>query len=156
MISVIFSFLPIILIFFSIRQLYKREYVNYDIKKGYICYNCKSEIPHTSDEKFSKVLDETDFSQLCIPCNRDIKIESLNSNYKLLFHKFKKWLVSKKSEKLFFYFLIPIVVLILSDIILKVLGYDIKLNYIYITLNIIYLIITIFKNNLTSKNKTSH
>lgn len=149
MISIIFSFIPIILIVIWMAFSTKRNSLSWEIKKGYNCYNCKSVIQLTVDETNKRLFNDDEQIQLCTTCNRDRKIKSINNKFIHKFYKFQNWLVSKKSDKMFVWFITPISIFLILGVILS----NRYISCISSTLNSIYLIIQIYKTYYTSQKK---
>ncbi len=156
MITIIWCFLPFLFIFWNMKLLKKRKSVSFEIKKGQICFNCKTDLGLSDSDKFKRIMDANDFYRLCVCCNRDRKINSLSS--RLLKYKYilQKFLASKKSDKLIWWFLVPVFFFILLDILFKIIGFGVYgIPWIYGSINIIYWCLITYKNYYTSIKKPS-
>jgi hypothetical protein len=86
--------------------LYKRN--------GIQCYSCSEVIITDPNQSVQRIIDDVEDLSLCKSCQREVKLSNLlhDSNFLLLF---KKWVLTKKSEKIMVAFLfIPIIPMILS------------------------------------------
>lgn len=155
MFSVIYCLFPVLLIPISIYLSQKRKSLSWEIKKGKICYHCKEDINLSDDILMSRIMMNKDYKKLCTKCSRDIKIDSIKNPIIFLKYKFDKYLISKKSDELNWYFAGSVFMLITVDIILTICGYKIGLYLLYGTLNIIFWIISIYKIIYTTQKKVS-
>lgn len=133
----------------------KRESLSWDIKKGKICYNCKESLNLSDKDLLARLMVDKEHQKLCISCLRDCKINSLRNPIKKLYYNFQNFVVKKKSNKLVFYFTSFALFFILLDILLKVLGINLPLFFLYGTSNIVFWFINIYQLFYTSKKKVS-
>ena len=157
MFAILFCFFPFLFMFWNMRLLKKRTSLTYEIKKGQVCFNCKTDLGLDNNDKVKRIMDQHDYFRLCTSCNRDRKINSLNSKFFLYKYNFQKYLASKKSDKLVWYFTIPVLLFIFLDILFKVTHIETNgiFTWVYATLNIIYWSIVTYKQYYTSIKKPS-
>jgi hypothetical protein len=141
---------------YSIIRVKKLNSITFDVRRGEKCYSCAIDIDHDD-------VDYTDFStykaslknenfNLCVACKRE---ESLDQFVKSGFpnatriNKFKKYLFSKKSDKLVWYFLFAILTSIAIEFIARFV-FGVKIFW-FLTpiLNIIYWSIFCYKSKIT-------
>lgn len=97
LIHLFFTVLSFFWIYLSARESKKRQMISYQLKKGFACYNCKSEI-HTMDEVVRdsvliiKASDEKDYYDMCVQCKRDISIRMLMGS-RIDVPKLKRWII---------------------------------------------------------------
>lgn len=149
--SLLFNIIPFILIPISMYLTKKRKSLTWEIKKGTVCYNCKEDLGLSEMKLLSRIMDSKDFSKLCVQCTRDIKIESIKNPTLNLKYKFKKYLISKKSDKLIWYFTAAAFFFIGLDITLMLFEIKLGLSWIYGSVNIIFWLVSIYKIFLTTK-----
>lgn len=133
----------------------KRESLSWEIKKGKICYNCKESLNLSDKDLLARLMVDKEHQKLCISCLRDCKINSLRNPIKKLYYNFQNFVVKKKSNKLVFYFTSFALFFILLDILLKVLGINLPLFFLYGTSNVVFWFINIYQLFYTSKKKVS-
>ncbi len=156
MFSIIYCFLPILFIIFDMYLLKSREYISWDVKKGKMCYNCKSDLNLSEEEIFKRIGNySNEHMKLCLSCSRDIKLRSIINPIRSLKFKFEKSLFSKKYDKIFYYFIGFFSFFIILDIILISSGIKMKLYLIYGTINILFWILNIYKTIYTTIKKPS-
>ena len=156
MFSIIYCFFPILLVIFNMYLLKSREYISWDVKKGKMCYNCKTDLNLSEEEIFKRLGNYIDeHMKLCLSCSRDIKLSSIISPIKSLKFKFERFLFSKKSDNIFYYFTGFVFFFIILDIILISFGIKMKLYLIYGTINILFWILTTYKTIYTTIKKPS-
>lgn len=127
----------------------KRKSLSWEIKKGKICYHCKEDLELSSEEM--RLMLDTDNSKLCTSCSRDMKINSIRNPLISLKYKFQKYLISKNSDKLIWYFTISVFFFIGIMIL-----FDLKhLSWIYSSINILFWIFSIYKIIYTTQKKVS-
>jgi hypothetical protein len=149
--SLLFNIIPFILIPISMYLTKKRKSLIWEIRKATICYNCKEDLGLSEMKLLSRIMDPKDFSKLCVQCTRDIKIESIKNPTLNLKYKFKKYLISKKSDKLIWYFTAAAFFFIGLDITLMLFEIKLGLSWIYGSVNIIFWLVSIYKIFLTTK-----
>ena len=92
MFNIIYCFLPIFLVIFNMYLLKSREYISWDVKKGKMCYNCKTDLNLSEEEIFKRLGNYSDeHMKLCLSCSRDIKLSSIISPIKTLKFKFERF-----------------------------------------------------------------
>ena len=155
MFNILYCFLPIIFIPFSMYLLKSREYVSWDVRKGKKCYNCKVNLTLSNEELLKRLLDDESHDRLCISCSRDMKLSLIKNPISSLKFTFHKYLFSKKSDKMVYYFAGFVFFFILLDITLVFFGVKLKLYLIYGTINIIFWIVNTYKTIYTTTKKTS-
>ena len=104
--SLLFSFVPFILIFIYLRMLRKRTLISFYIKSGIRCYSCKDEIITIMDEEYFNSLrkmeeEEKDTYRLCTSCERNRSIDILFSKKRgQIMLELKKFILSSKYDKI--------------------------------------------------------
>ena len=132
-----------------------RESVSWDVRKGKKCYNCKDNLDLSNEDLFKRLLDDKNHKRLCISCSRDIKLSLIRNPIYSLKFKFHKYLFSKESDKMVYYFTVFVFFFILLDIILMIFGIKAKIYLIYGTVNIFFWIVNTYKTIYTTTKKTS-
>lgn len=127
---------------------------SWEIKKGVLCYSCKERTSDNEDDWIYNLdISKEDF-KLCTSCERDEKLGSLiykNDNHKWV-NRFKKYLISKKSDKMIFIYVGALFALFSIDL----LFHFTVLKNIHIfgatstVLNILYAFIFYYKVKLTT------
>ena len=140
---------------YSIRRIKKYKSITFEVRRGERCYGCSTLVEHDHPDldytDFAAMLQKEDF-KLCVACKRE---ESLDQFVKSGFpdatriNKFKKYLFSKKSDKIVWYFLIAILTSIAIEFISRFV-FDVKIFW-FLTpiLNIIYWSIFCYKSKIT-------
>ena len=146
MFSIIYCFFPILLVIFNMYLLKSRDYVSWDVKKGKMCYNCKTDLNLSEEEIFKRLGNYSD---------EHMKLCPIISPIRSLKFKFERFLFSKKSDNIFYYFTGFVFFFIILDIIFISFGIKIKLYLIYGTTNILFWILTTYKTIYTSIKKPS-
>ncbi len=155
MFSILYCFLPILFIPFSIYLLKNRNSVSWDVRKGKKCYNCKDNLDLSNKDLFKRLLDDKNHKRLCISCSRDMKLSLIKNPISSLKFKFHKYLFSKESDKMVYYFFVFVFFFILIDIVLMFFGIKSNLYLAYGTINIIFWIVNTYKTIYTTTKKTS-
>lgn len=155
MFGLIYCLLPILLFFILMFYSNKRKNLDWNIRKGQVCYNCKEEIDLADGVLLSRILDLKDFKILCKSCDREIKISQLQKPYLKWKYKFHNYLVSKSFKKIYWIFPIFVGSIIFIDVLSIVFGNKLHLWPIYGTLNIIFYSILFYKLYFTSIKKPS-
>lgn len=155
MFSIIYSLFPLILIPVSMFLTIKRKSLTWEIKKGKICFNCKEDLNLSDKDLMSRIMVDTDHSKLCTTCLRDLKIKSIRNPLINLKYKFQKYLISKKSDKLIWYFVGSVFFFIGLDVVLMFFGLKLHLSWIYSSINIVFWIYSIYKILYTTQKKPS-
>jgi hypothetical protein len=139
---------------YSTRRIKKHKSITFEVRRGEKCYSCTTDVDHDDldlSTDFAALLQKEDF-KLCVACKRE---ESLDYFVKsgfpdsTLINKFKKYLFSKKSDRLVWYFLIAILTSIAIEFITRFV-FGIKVFW-FLTpiLNIIYWSIFCYKSKIT-------
>jgi hypothetical protein len=138
---------------YSIVRVKKLTSITFEVRRGERCYSCATNLEYDELDytDFAAMLQKEDF-KLCVACKRE---ESLDQFVKSGFpdatriNKFKKYLFSKKSDKIVWYFLIAILTSIAIEFISRFV-FDIKVFW-FLTpiLNIIYWSIFCYKSKIT-------
>lgn len=146
--SLIFGFV------YSIKRMKKYGSITWEVRRGMKCYGCGKDVNHDFEEAINTFDEKNDnkIMKLCVACKRD---ENLDQFIKTGFpdatrlNKFKKYLFSKKSERLAWYFLLAIIPAIGIDIVTR-LVFDIKIFWVLTPiLNIVYWTIYCYKSKIT-------
>lgn len=155
MFNILYCFLPILFIPFSIYLLKRRNSVLWDVRKGKKCYNCKEDLDLSNEDLLKRLLDDKDHKGLCISCSRDMKLSLIKNPISSLKFKFHKYLFSKKSDKIVYYFAGFVFFFILLDITLVFFGIKANLYLVYGTINIIFWIVNSYKIIYTTQKKSN-
>jgi hypothetical protein len=132
-----------------------RESVSWDVRKGKKCYNCKDNLDLSNEDLLKRLLDDKNHKRLCISCSRDMKLSLIKNPISSLKFKFHKYIFSKESDKMVYYFTVFVFFFILLDIILMIFGIKAKIYLIYGTINIFFWIVNTYKTIYTTTKKTS-
>jgi len=154
MLYLFFCLLPILIIPISMYLTIKRDSLNWEIKKGKICYHCKSTLNLSDKDLMSRIMIDRDFTTLCLQCSRDNKINSIKNPILKYKYRFQKYLVQKKSDKITIYFAITSFFFITLDIILVAFSIKTRLSLVYGSINLIFWFINIYKILYTTKKKS--
>lgn len=139
---------------YSVRRIKKYTSITWEVRRGMKCYGCGTDVDNDFDDVILKFDEKNDtkIMKLCVACKRD---ENLDQFIKSGFldatrlNKFKKYLFSKKSERLAWYFLLAIIPAIGIAIITR-LVFDIKIFWVLTPiLNIVYWTIFCYKSKIT-------
>lgn len=141
---------------YSIRRIKKHKSITYEVRRGERCYSCSDEVEHeefdyTNLSDWKASLEKEDF-KLCVRCKRE---ENLDQFIKSGFpdatriNKLKKYLFSKKSDRLVWYFMIAILGGILIEFVARFV-FGVKVSWIFIPLcNIVYWSLFCYKSKIT-------
>jgi hypothetical protein len=151
MFSILYCLLPVILIPITILLSKNRESLMWYIRKGKICYNCKENLNLSDEDLMSRVMIDNNFSNICTQCSRDIKISSISNPLISIKYKFHKFLISKKFDRLAWYFGGFAFFFIIADVVFMSFGHKLSLFWIYGTINILSWFINIYKIYYTTK-----
>ena len=141
---------------YSIKRVKKYGSITWEVRRGMKCYGCGTDVNQDFEDIISIVkFDEksdTKTMKLCVSCKRD---ENLDQFIKTGFpdatriNKFKKYLFSKKSERLVWYFLLAIILTIGIELVAR-LVFNIKIFWVLTPiLNIVYWTIFCYKSKIT-------
>jgi hypothetical protein len=138
---------------YSIVRVKKLTSIAFEVRRGERCYSCATNVEHDDLDytDFATMLQKEDF-KLCVRCKRE---ENLDQFIKTGFpdatriNKFKKFLFSKKSDRMIWYFMFAILTSIAIEFISRFV-FDIKV-FCFLTpmLNIIYWSIYCYKLKIT-------
>lgn len=170
-ISTILTLVPLLVmsfIMFRIWRLHKtKELIIFELKQGIRCYCCKTELIKSSNldsiEKLDKLREiyervskdpKSEKFNICTTCNRDYKLNDITTHnfIRKIFTQnrilnFKKYLYSKKSDKLNFILLGGMLLFHLFDFLISYyLNYR---TYLGSSLVIIYWLIFYYRTELT-------
>lgn len=135
----------------------KNVSLSWEIKKGVLCYSCKERISDNEDDWIYNLDINKEDIKLCTSCERDEKLGSLI--YKIDNHKwinrFKRYLLSKKSDKMIFIYVGALFALFAIDLLfhLTILKNIHIFGVISAVLNILYASLFYYKVKLTSGDK---
>jgi len=157
-IRLLFSVLTLVVLFSYFIYLYflKRKIGSNKVaqnllhkRDGIVCYSCNNIIITDINQAIDKIVDDKEDLSLCKSCQRDVKLSNLlhNSNLLLIF---KKWVLSKKSEKIMVVGLcITVFMMLISFLLLpRLMNVFSMINNIYLT---IYWLIMIYRVYLNRK-----
>lgn len=124
---------------YSIWRLKKYKSIGFDVRQGMRCYGCSEKIDKEID--YSMISLQSEHMALCVCCDRDEKLDSfVKSGFPstTFMNKTRKYLFSKKSDKLVWYLLLAICLSTILEITLR-LFFGIKIFWIIGPIfNIIY------------------
>ena len=105
-------------------------------REGIKCYSCSEIIISDAQEAVNRIIDGVEDLTLCQSCKRDVRLTNLLNTNSNSFLDFKKWIISKKSEKFMFVGLIfPLLFMMISFIFSqKIFGVASFINNIYLTI----------------------
>lgn len=92
--------------------------LSWEIKKGVLCYSCKERTSDNEDDWIYNLDINKEDIKLCTSCERDEKLGSIiykNDNHKWI-NRFKRYLVSKKSDKMIFIYVGALFALFVIDL----------------------------------------
>lgn len=123
--TIFFSLIPFIFLIYSIILSYRRESISYDIKKGYICYSCKSEID-TFDDRVQRLMNSQikldhitllEKPTICKSCDRESKLNQLSrlGFFYSMKSKLDSYLILDKSNKLILLFITTFIPCLILD-----------------------------------------
>lgn len=149
--KLIFAFswiIPVIVYYIQMKGDKKKSiYTNIFHKKlGDNCYNCDSGLDN-NNTTFGR-----DNFELCVSCNRDLSISRIESTWFRYLVMFKKFILSEKSNNLFFFLLISLALLFVSLFIRNNILSDFA-SILNSSCLLIYWILQVIRNNL---NKNPH
>lgn len=139
---------------YSVRRIKKYGSITWEVRRGMKCYGCGTDVDHDLEDAIVKFDEKSDTKtmKLCVACKRD---ENLDQFIKTGFpdatrlNKFKKYLFSKKSERLAWYFLFAIILAIGIEFVAR-LAFDIKIFWVLTPVaNIVYWTIFCYKSKIT-------
>jgi len=154
--SIIFTFIPFIFIFYYMRIVSKSKYISSGLKIGEICYSCKEKIEVDKEEILENLINNKSNYQLCQLCKRDQKLDEIVNHSNLsTINKFKLYLIGDIYSKLFKILIATLIIFCITDVTLKVV-FDIKwFSYIYNTFLVCYWSVLIYRHKLISIKKPS-
>ena len=158
--SIFISLLQIFVMVFgfaySIRRIKRYKSITYEVRRGERCYSCSDEVEHdeldyTNLSDWKTSLEKEDF-KLCVACKRE---ENLDHFIKSGFpdatriNKVKKYLFSKKSARLVWYFMFAVLGGVLVEFVARF-AFGIKVSWMFIPLcNIVYWSLFCYKSKIT-------
>ena len=149
MIKFIFLIIPFILIFLFFIFRKRRKSISFEIKYGIKCYSCKEDLEE--DELGSPSVKEV--IKICKICNREEKFNIIHN--KLNINRIKRFLLSKKSEKIQYIILTLSVLFIFIDAIL-IYRYNIRWFWVFSNItNLIFWSIFFLRYHVTTIKKPS-
>lgn len=141
---------------YSIRRIKKYKSITFEVRRGERCYGCSNLVEHDHPDyldfqSFKESLEKEDF-KLCVACKRE---ESFDTFIKSGFpdatriNRFKKFLFSKKSDKLVWYFMFAILGSVAVEIFARFV-FDIKVFWLLTPIfNIVYWSLFCYKSKIT-------
>ena len=157
----IVAILSLLVVFFFYTKAFvlinKNVSLSWEIKKGVLCYSCKERTSDNEDDWIYNLDINKEDIKLCTSCERDEKLGSLI--YKIDNHKwinrFKRYLVSKKSDKMIFIYVGALFAIFAIDLLfhLTILKNIHIFGVISTVLNILYASLFYYKVKLTSGDK---
>jgi hypothetical protein len=141
---------------YSIIRVKKLTPITFEVRRGERCYSCSGELEYdeldyTDFDRYKASLEREDF-KLCVSCKRE---ENLDQFIKTGFpdatriNKLKKFLFSKKSDKLVWYFLFAIFTGVLVEFVARFV-FDIKMFWLLSPIfNIVYWSLFCYKSKIT-------
>ena len=141
---------------YSIIRVKKLKPITFEVRRGERCYSCSDELEYdeldyTDFDRYKASLEKEDF-KLCVSCKRE---ENLDQFIKSGFpdatriNKVKKYLFSKKSDRLIWYFMFAILGGVLIEFVARF-AFGIKVSWIFIPLcNIVYWSLFCYKSKIT-------
>ena len=149
MIKFIFLIIPFILIFLFFIFRKRRKSISFEIKYGIKCYSCKEDLEE--DELGSPSVKEV--IKICKICNREEKFNIIHN--KLNINRIKRFLLSKKSEKIQYIILTLSVLFIFIDATL-IYKYNIRWFWVFSNItNLIFWSIFFLRYHVTTIKKPS-
>ena len=138
---------------YSIVRVKKLTSITFEVRRGERCYSCATDIEYDELDytDFAAMLQKEDF-KLCVACKRE---ESFDMFIKSGFpdatrmNRFKKFLFSKKSDKLVWYFMFAILGSVGVEIFARFV-FDIKVFWLLTPIfNIVYWSLFCYKSKIT-------
>jgi hypothetical protein len=124
--------------------------LNWEMKTGTTCYSCKSKI---SDPIFSfPMKQDMENLTLCLSCEREEKLDVVIKNKKSTINKVKRFLLSKKGDRIIMFNYIGILIFGFSlNIFLMLMGIKNTFISLYTSniLNVSYIYLLYYKTKLT-------
>lgn len=150
-ISLLQIFIMVFGFIYSFRRTRKYKGITFDVRMGTRCYSCATDIEHDDIDYLTEDLSKYEHINLCVACKRE---ESLDKFIKTGFpdttriNKLKKYLFSKKSDRLVWYFMFAVLTSVLTDIVAG--FFDIKIFWILTPIcNIVYWSLFCYKSKIT-------
>ena len=157
MIVSILSIVIIIILYTKAFIIIKKDVsLSWEMKKGVICYSCKEKVSdHEDDWIYNLDMTKEDL-KLCTSCERDEKLGELiykSDNHKWI-NRLKKYLVSKKSEKMVFFYIGALFLFFSIDVLLHFTIRGVHtFGIVSAILNILYASLFYYKVCITSGDK---
>jgi hypothetical protein len=127
----------------------KYENISWEIRKGLRCVSCKCKIEQDMDYLFS----ENEEIETCLSCKRDNSINSLIDKKKKYLLSFKKFMVSKKYNKMQIWLLGIMLGFVLVDVICLLVFKFSGFGYFSNIFNILFWVTMILNRRYTSIRK---
>jgi hypothetical protein len=157
MIKFIFLIIPFILIllFFIFRK--RRKSISFEIKYGLKCYSCKEDLEEDNILNWTRTVSGEygvkEVIKICKICNREEKFNIIHN--KININRIKRFLLSKKSEKIQYIILTLSVLFIFIDAIL-IYRYNIRWFWVFSNItNLIFWSIFFLRYHVTTIKKPS-
>jgi len=138
--------------FYSIIRVKRLKSITFDVRMGTKCYGCATDIEHDNLDYLTEDLSKYEHINLCVACKRE---ESLDKFIKTGFpdatriNKLKKFLFSKKSDKIVWYFIFAVLTSILVEFVARFM-FDIKIFWLLTPIcNIVYWTLFCYKSKIT-------
>lgn len=154
LIKTILSLFPIFFVIYYFLRLKKREIVTWDLRNGSRCYSCKEQLLPLSNEEWKQIGDKENM-KICKSCQRDETLNILIKNKNDKIYKFKKYLISKNSDKAFLVLLIVMMVFIILNVCVDLIF---KISFISIISSLVqsfFWSLLVYRLKLTSIKKPS-
>jgi len=142
LISLVSLIITIIIYFASFRLMKKKKNISWDIKRGLNCYSCKESIVSVYDYTIDT---KKECFDLCKSCSRDESIDSIiNNSNKKNTNRLKRYLISKKSDKIIIYYIFIVLFLFFLDFFFVTKFFSLSTGF----LNILYAIVSYYRISL--------
>jgi hypothetical protein len=138
---------------YSIRRMKKFKSITFEVRRGEKCYSCACDVDHEEFDysDFKSSWEKEDF-KLCVPCKREESLDKfIKSGFPdtTLLNNLKKYLFSKRSNRLIWYFMFAVLGSLLIELVAR-LAFDIKAFWILTPiLNILYWSVFCYKSKIT-------
>ncbi len=148
--AIVFGFI------YSIVRVKKLKPITFEVRRGERCYGCSDEVEHDDVdymdfEAFKASLEREDF-KLCVACKRE---ENLDHFIKSGFpdstgiNKFKRFLFSKKSDRMIWYFMFAVLTSVLVEFVARFV-FGVKIFWLLTPIcNIVYWGLFCYKSKIT-------
>lgn len=139
---------------YSIRRLKKYTTITWEVRRGMKCYGCGTDVDCSTDDSILRFDEKNDTKTmvLCVACKRE---ESLDSFIKTGFpdstrtNKLRRFLFSKKSDRIIWYFLLSILMCIAIEIFARF-AFGVRISWLLTPiLNMAYWCIFCYRTKIT-------